>query len=388
MRKGFTLIELLVVIAIIAILAAILFPVFAKAREKARQSSCTNNQKQITTAALMWAQDNNEMFPDSSTFWGVIGIDRGVLKCPTKSRLPNGYLYNNVISGVALGKVTIPEGTCVTGDGSTTGAPANANYQTTYDNIGYYGSDFDARHNSKYIESFVDGHVEMTATAPPCSGKPTVAVPTSTGMVAWFDATTLGVGNVASWTDKVGNITLPKSGTGTPTLDTAGIGGLSAVKFASDSYFSGSVSTSVNQDTIFAVAKTLGGGPTGRIWTWSFSGQDHFVRCENPGTNMRYYLGGQWDYNPGNNVTVGTPFCATAVEDGVAGAEALYLNGTSKTTSTKTFTTGTSFYLSYPGAGEYLNGEIAEVIVYNTPLNATDRSNVETYLRYKYNALW
>jgi len=61
MRKGFTLIELLVVIAIIAILAAILFPVFAKAREKARQTSCTSNLKQMATSALMYAQDYDEM---------------------------------------------------------------------------------------------------------------------------------------------------------------------------------------------------------------------------------------------------------------------------------------------------------------------------------------
>ncbi len=60
-RRGFTLIELLVVIAIIAILAAILFPVFAKAREKARQTSCLSNLKQICTAALMYAQDYDEV---------------------------------------------------------------------------------------------------------------------------------------------------------------------------------------------------------------------------------------------------------------------------------------------------------------------------------------
>jgi len=59
-RSGFTLIELLVVIAIIAILAAILFPVFAKAREKARQSSCQNNLKQLATAYTMYAQDADE----------------------------------------------------------------------------------------------------------------------------------------------------------------------------------------------------------------------------------------------------------------------------------------------------------------------------------------
>lgn len=62
-KKGFTLIELLVVIAIIAILAAILFPVFAKAREKARQSTCSSNLKQIGNAVMMYVQDYDEMYP-------------------------------------------------------------------------------------------------------------------------------------------------------------------------------------------------------------------------------------------------------------------------------------------------------------------------------------
>ncbi len=60
--KGFTLIELLVVIAIIAILAAILFPVFAQAREKARQSSCLSNMKQIGTAIQLYVDDYDETF--------------------------------------------------------------------------------------------------------------------------------------------------------------------------------------------------------------------------------------------------------------------------------------------------------------------------------------
>src|SRR5688572_20280773 len=63
-RKGFTLIELLVVIAIIAILAAILFPVFAQAREKARQASCMSNLRQIGLAMMQYTQDSDDtLFP-------------------------------------------------------------------------------------------------------------------------------------------------------------------------------------------------------------------------------------------------------------------------------------------------------------------------------------
>ena len=62
-RRGFTLIELLVVIAIIAILAAILFPVFAQAREQARRATCLSNQKQLGHALTMYAQDYDEQLP-------------------------------------------------------------------------------------------------------------------------------------------------------------------------------------------------------------------------------------------------------------------------------------------------------------------------------------
>ncbi len=68
-RRGFTLIELLVVIAIIAILAAILFPVFATAREKARQSSCTSNLKQLGIGMLQYVQDYDESYPAGNGTW-------------------------------------------------------------------------------------------------------------------------------------------------------------------------------------------------------------------------------------------------------------------------------------------------------------------------------
>jgi len=79
-RQGFTLIELLVVIAIIAILAAILFPVFARARENARRSSCQSNMKQIGLGLLQYVQDYDEVLPpawlkDSATIAGLSGGD-------------------------------------------------------------------------------------------------------------------------------------------------------------------------------------------------------------------------------------------------------------------------------------------------------------------------
>ena len=96
-RKGFTLIELLVVIAIIAILAAILFPVFARARENARRASCSSNLKQIGLGLMQYAQDYDEALPiiwynipGGTTYW----MDQvqpyvksyQLFKCPSDSR--------------------------------------------------------------------------------------------------------------------------------------------------------------------------------------------------------------------------------------------------------------------------------------------------------------
>jgi len=79
-RRGFTLIELLVVIAIIAILAAILFPVFARAREKARQASCSSNLKQIALAAIMYASDYDGRIADAWGCWN--GANHGYWVAP------------------------------------------------------------------------------------------------------------------------------------------------------------------------------------------------------------------------------------------------------------------------------------------------------------------
>ena len=96
MKKGFTLIELLVVIAIIAILAAILFPVFAQAREKARQTSCLSNLKQIGTAIQLYTDDYDETFPtnfnEANPAWTGGAI-------PTNKRTPDPIdVFRSVIS--------------------------------------------------------------------------------------------------------------------------------------------------------------------------------------------------------------------------------------------------------------------------------------------------
>jgi len=82
-KRAFTLIELLVVIAIIAILAAILFPVFAQARESARMASCLSNMKQQTLSWAMYSQDYDEVFPLSRAITGLVlgGPDIGSLHC-------------------------------------------------------------------------------------------------------------------------------------------------------------------------------------------------------------------------------------------------------------------------------------------------------------------
>ncbi len=144
MKRGFTLIELLVVIAIIAILAAILSPVFAKAREKARQTNCLNNQKQIVLAVMMYAQEHDELLPTSDTVWGALNLDKGVLMCPTAgTKIPIAYVYDDRLSGMALGEVPSPTDMFVTTDGIS-GA-------------------VDRRHSGKLLFSAVDGHVEMGA---------------------------------------------------------------------------------------------------------------------------------------------------------------------------------------------------------------------------------
>jgi len=105
MKRGFTLIELLVVIAIIAILAAILFPVFARAREKARQTSCLSNVKQLGIAFICYTQDYDERLPlaPDAGIYSYLWWDHSltpyikntqIYVCPSDTSRTCGYGYN------------------------------------------------------------------------------------------------------------------------------------------------------------------------------------------------------------------------------------------------------------------------------------------------------
>jgi len=117
---GFTLIELLVVIDIIAILAAILFPVFAKVREKARQTSCASNQKQIGLAIMQYVQDFDETYPKGHNWSNRISGWAGqiypyiksaaVFTCPSDGGAKSwSYIYNgNILKNAAQGDTNTP----------------------------------------------------------------------------------------------------------------------------------------------------------------------------------------------------------------------------------------------------------------------------------------
>jgi len=193
MRRGFTLIELLVVIAIIAILAAILFPVFAKAREKARQSSCLSNVKQINLAVLSYAQDYDERMP-LSYYWNpsrysyIMFIEpyvknSQVFDCPSMSvkagLVYNGtrsYPFNSLLFGVAMAQIQTPAETVLQGEATpnTTNSawsfipPSYGRRTDSYDGSQYAVwtdaswryFNFCTRHNETGNVGYVDGHAK------------------------------------------------------------------------------------------------------------------------------------------------------------------------------------------------------------------------------------
>lgn len=113
-RGGFTLIELLIVIAIIAILAAILFPVFLQAREKARQTRCLNNLKQVAIAVMAYCQDYDDRFPNSGASWGTASFWWSQNQSTLAHVLLEPYLKNAAIFGCPSDRGQPYQGLCGT----------------------------------------------------------------------------------------------------------------------------------------------------------------------------------------------------------------------------------------------------------------------------------
>jgi prepilin-type N-terminal cleavage/methylation domain-containing protein/prepilin-type processing-associated H-X9-DG protein len=194
-RKGFTLIELLVVIAIIAILAAILFPVFARAREKARQTACLSNARQMGTAVTMYAQDYDEQLvnlqlagaafkfngyshPNLLWYMALMPYVKSVqiFDCPSTSRTWYGqysgdtdYGLNSEITyahhtnrSCSLAEIAKPSETAIIADSDWTHSTTDYGWSNSYflnrsPHLSHFIPD---RHNGTANIVFCDGHAK------------------------------------------------------------------------------------------------------------------------------------------------------------------------------------------------------------------------------------
>jgi prepilin-type N-terminal cleavage/methylation domain-containing protein/prepilin-type processing-associated H-X9-DG protein len=197
--RGFTLIELLVVIAIIAILAAILFPVFARAREAARASACRSNLKQIATGMLMYVQDYDETMghtwvndpTNTNTTWMYYLQpyikNTGVIHCPSALRRTDraNYGYYNALDRQAMASLQVPSDTVMFADAVDVGASGSNPDPELWQELGDHDWELDyngpfnnggtatwsnrraiGRHSTQCNIAFVDGHVKSMGIKP------------------------------------------------------------------------------------------------------------------------------------------------------------------------------------------------------------------------------
>ena len=198
-RRGFTLIELLVVIAIISILASILFPVFARARAKGRQTACLSNVRQLVMAFIMYANDADETMPYggptpepppgaltvplwTDSIFAYTHNDQ-ILFCPDRKDATHGYGVNFLASGKAEGSFFDPASKILLGDVNPeflgVRTPGQKPVIWWINDVGnqwclapdpgvpplkaytsFTGNNFPQRHNDGVIYGYVDGHAK------------------------------------------------------------------------------------------------------------------------------------------------------------------------------------------------------------------------------------
>ena len=391
--RGFTLIELLVVIAIIAILAAILFPVFSRAREKARQTRCLSNLRQIATANQIWTQENDEMMPSAAEFWAAIDVPDKVKRCPN---IPSGdsYVYNNLVAGKSLGELDemSAEQQWIAADGMHSATAATPTVEATLSQIAYETKDIHKRHGGKVLASFVDTHVELLGDLP-TSGLPLIAgaFPVPNGLV--FRMAADSITGVADGTQLLtlplatGSYTMTGFGATKPTYITNAINGLPVVRFAGNgSYFQAS-SISMTIGTVFVVVRTA--STRTDMTAMELSG------CVSlPGYGLGIMFRGHWS----------TPGSTTFVSDGndLISASTIRVNGTLTTSFSPTNVmkiisapvpsspvTTTQFRLGDGwGGGRPWIGDVAEYIMFDRILSTTEMNDLGNFLAAKYGLSW
>lgn len=242
-KRGFTLIELLVVIAIIAILASILFPVFASARDRARGAACMSNMKQLGTGILMYLQDNDEHLffraaktaaqtrtnqaagatvPNELNWWNQLMPylkTSGVYKCPSDGQpsttsldvsgniIPRSYVVSNAVEYLNASQITQASQAIVVSEkwGTDLSVPAKANNESWFeafdgdmnpdvnDPVNRPMCKFANRHQGGMECAFFDGHAkwlkpEVITNSPLLSGCAYITAYPTDGMCDAFSS--------------------------------------------------------------------------------------------------------------------------------------------------------------------------------------------------------
>jgi prepilin-type N-terminal cleavage/methylation domain-containing protein/prepilin-type processing-associated H-X9-DG protein len=385
-KKGFTLIELLVVIAIIAILAAILFPVFARAREKARQSTCSNNQRQIAAALMMYCQDHEETLPSSTTVWRDLNLDAGILMCPTLGKgTPNAYLYNQICSSAAIGTFPSTDTVWLTVD-------ARNGIQ-------------DPRHSKQLVVSYLDGHV---AAANEVNVGP--VLPVTHDLAIWLKPEKLenyaDGASLTDWPAGVGSINAIKDGAGaTPTVRKNVLNGYAVARFAStssqylrcpDYNVMGKTGMTILTVSANASAQTSGSNAVrSSVFSYRENGSWGTIAL----SPLQNEIGMRYGTSQSSNICKWTRpsamigFSSTGTTHNIpAGSDNIFVNGVKVTSFTGKSGPLANLY-TYAEIGRaydssnnfYFDGDIAEILVYSVSLTDTEMTDVMTkYFKEKY----
>lgn len=343
-RPAYTLVEVLVVTTIIAIVTAIMVPVFRFAREKGRQSTCISNQRQIAVSVLSFAQDHDDHLPYATDFWNTLSLNQSLLSCPSDlNEAINSYVINNMLASARLGNFRRYQETMVSADGMhvADSTPGNAA------GLAYTSSDLAKRHQGKYIVSFLDGHVAMTDIPPTL-----FELPRQENLVVWLSAERGVTRNALSsvvdkWTDQSVHhyelTALNEKNAPQQVTSVAELGGNPALLFTPPMGQPGILATpdlsdywDAEEGTIFIVYQ-----PTGNAQQ-EYTVLDQSNGDTEQGTRVKTNGGG----NGGNAAAAGSGRRANGVSYAGGGAVKVSLNA-----SATTITTGDSVTLTWSSTG-------------------------------------